>query len=67
MDKFSEVVVEQLKDQKISIPDFAKQIGFSATYTYNLLNGNKRWNADSTAMACKVLKLEIEFKRAEGA
>jgi predicted transcriptional regulator len=67
MDKFSAVVIYQLEKQNISIPEFAKKISLSATYTYNLLNGKKRWNAETMTRACEVLSLDVEFNEKKGA
>jgi hypothetical protein len=65
VDKFSAIVIEQLELQGVSIPKFAREIKLSATYTYKLLNGVKRWNADTMSRACTVLGLDVEFNKKE--
>lgn len=63
MNDFSEMVKDELKRQKKSISYFAKKMGFSVQYTYNLINrkGNKRWNEDSMQKACNILNVRIQY------
>lgn len=66
MDKFSIAVIEQLGEDKqnISIPVFAKSIGLSPSYVYDILRGDsgKRWNTDTMAKACKFLGLTEKYE-----
>ena len=67
MDKFSNVVKTELIEQKMSISDFAVSIGKSPQYIYDILSrrNNCRWNEDLIDLACKVLGLELDFKKKE--
>lgn len=63
MKGFSETVKTELKKQGIDMSTFAGQMGFSASYIYDLFSGRngRRWNANSIDKACEILGLEIQF------
>jgi gp16 family phage-associated protein len=63
MNTFSTVVKKALKQGGISVSAFAKQMGFSDKYVYDLLSkrNKTRWNEDSINKACEILGIEIQF------
>lgn len=63
MQKFSQIVKEALELKPMEVAEFAKHMGFSDKYIYDLLknrNGS-RWNEDSMAKASKILSIKLHY------
>lgn len=60
--KFAEVVKAQLTQNRMSVSELARRMGYRAPYIHNLLKGKKRWNETTMTKAASVLGIEIIYR-----
>lgn len=59
---FSRVVKQTLNKTGLKPSDLARLTGYSSTYIYDLISGERRWNEVSIDKVCKALGLKIKYE-----
>jgi len=60
---FTAEIKRAMKKKNLRVKELSETSGVSASYLYNLLNGQRQWNIKSLIAVCEALDMEIAIQR----